>query len=346
MTIGDQPIGAGASPFVVAELSGNHNGDLGRALALMEAAKEAGADAVKLQTYTPDTMTIDCDRPEFRVTGGLWDGYTLYDLYRWAHTPWDWHEPLFAKGHDLGITVFSTPFDASAVDFLEQFDPPAYKIASFENTDLALVTRVVATGRPVIVSTGMASLRELDDLVQTARQAGCRDLALLHCVSAYPARSEEANLRTIPHLAEAFQAVVGLSDHTPGTAVAVVAIALGAAVVEKHLTLNRADGGPDAAFSLEPDELAALVAGCRDAHAALGKVSYERTRSEEGSVIFRRSVFAVADIAKGEPFTERNLRAIRPGHGLAPRHLADVIGRHATRPVARGEPLRWDAVGE
>ncbi len=343
--IAGRPVGPGHLPYVVAEMSGNHNGDIGRAFAIMVAAKQAGADAVKLQTYTADTMTIDHDGPAFVIRGGLWDGRSLYALYREAHTPWDWHEALFAKGRELGITVFSTPFDETAVDLLESLGAPAYKIASFEAVDLALIARTAATGKPLIISTGMADLAEITEAVHTARAKGAGGLVLLHCTSAYPAPVGDANLATIPHLAQAFDVIGGLSDHTPGTAVPVAAVALGAALIEKHFTLRRADGGPDAAFSLEPDELAALVRDTRAAWEARGRVTYDRQASEEASTVFRRSIYVVADIRAGERFTPENVRVIRPGHGLAPKDFDNVLGRPARCALSRGTALRWDMVG-
>jgi pseudaminic acid synthase len=341
ISIAGRPIGRDHPPYVIAEISGNHNGEIDRALALVEAAKAAGADAVKLQTYTADTITIDHDGPEFRIQGGLWNGRTLYDLYEEAHTPWEWHKPLFEKGREIGITVFSTPFDRTAIEFLESLDTPAFKIASFEAIDLPLISQAAATGKPIIISTGMTDEGEIADAVQAVRATGNEPI-LLHCVSAYPARPEEANLRTIPDMMDRFGVLVGLSDHTLGIEVAIAAVAGGACVIEKHFTLRRSDGGPDAAFSLEPDELKMLCHQCRSAWAALGRVSYQRTEGEKGNVAFRRSLYAVVDIPAGELLTEQNIRSIRPGYGLEPKHLSKVIGARARTNLKRGTPLSWD----
>lgn len=342
--IAGRPIGPDHPPYIVAELSGNHNGDLDRALTLIEMARDAGADAVKLQTYTADTITIDHDSPEFRITGGLWDGRSLHELYDEAHTPWAWHQALFDKARDVGITIFSAPFDGTAVDFLETLNVPAYKIASFEAVDLPLIARVAATGKPMIISTGMANRDEIGEAVTAARDAGCKDIVLLHCVSGYPAPPGDSNLRTIADIAERFDAVVGLSDHTLGTAVSVAAVSLGATLIEKHVTLSRADGGPDSSFSLEPDELALLVSSCRDAWEALGTVDYERKESEAGNAIFRRSLYVVEDIAAGEIITDAHVRSIRPGFGLAPKHLPQILGRRAKTDIVRGTAVSWDLV--
>ena len=337
-------IGPDSPPYVVAEMSGNHNGDINRAFALLEAAKASGAHAVKLQTYTADTITIDHGGPGFVIEGGLWGGRKLHDLYAEAHTPWEWHAPLFERARALGLGIFSSPFDFTAVDLLESLGAPAYKIASFELVDLPLVRRVAETGKPLIMSTGMAHLGEIQEAVAAARESGCRDLILLHCVSGYPSAPEDSNLRTIPHLAQAFGVQTGLSDHTLGVAVSVASVALGATFIEKHFTLKRSDGGPDSAFSLEPDELKSLVEGTHTAWAALGRVSYDLAPSERGNLQFRRSLYVVADMAAGEVFTEANLRSIRPGYGLAPKHLPEVLGKRASRALARGTPLSWGLV--
>jgi pseudaminic acid synthase len=342
--IAGRSIGPDFEPYVICELSGNHNGSLDRALQLLDAAAATGADAVKIQSYTPDTITIDHDGPGFRVEGGLWDGRKLYDLYGEAQTPFEWHEALFARARELGVTLFSTPFDESAVDLLEGLGAPAYKIASFEAIDLPLIAYVAAKRKPMIISTGMANLDEIGEAVRTARDNGCGQIVLLHCVSSYPAPDEQSNVRTVPALAERFGVVSGLSDHTFGSAVAVASIALGGCVVEKHFTLARADGGPDAAFSLEPDEFRTLVQDCKRAWTALGKPTYDLQGCERASLVFRRSIYVVRDIAAGEELTSENVRSIRPGHGLPPKHLPEVLGRKASRDLKRGDPLDWDSV--
>lgn len=344
MKIADRAIGPDSPPFVIAELSANHNGSLYRALEIMTAAGEAGADAVKLQTYTADSLTIDHDGPGFTIEGGLWDGYTLHALYEKAHTPWDWHEALFARGRELGMIVFSSPFDARAVDFLEGLDAPAHKIASFELIDLPLIRKVAATGKPMIMSTGMANLADIDAAVSAAQESGAGDIALLHCTSGYPTPAAEADLRTIPHLAEAFGLVTGLSDHTPGVGAPVAAVALGAAIIEKHFTLDRADGGPDAAFSLEPDEFRMLCDSVKLGWEALGGVRYEKTAAESGSMQFRRSLYIVADLAAGDVLTADNLRSIRPGFGLPPKYIDVLLGKRVNRDISRGTPMSWDLI--
>ncbi|MBV6750756.1 pseudaminic acid synthase [Pseudomonas chlororaphis] len=344
--IGQRVIGADAPPFIIAEMSGNHNQSLEVALRIVEAAAKAGAHALKLQTYTAETMTLDLDEGEFFIQDptSLWAGSSLYALYEKAHTPWEWHAPIFARARELGMLAFSTPFDETAVDFLESLDVPAYKIASFENTDLPLIRRVAATGKPLIISTGMASVAELDESVRAARAAGCKDLVLLKCTSTYPASPENSHVRTIPHLRELFGCQVGLSDHSMGVGVAVAAVALGATVVEKHFTLDRADGGVDSSFSLEPAELASLVVETERAWQALGQVHYGVTEAERKSLVYRRSLYVTRDMAAGETFSVDNLRAIRPGLGLAPRHLDAVLGRHARQALKRGTALAWSLV--
>ena len=344
MEIAGRPIGRDHEPYVICELSGNHNGSLDRALQLLEAAAATGADAIKIQSYTPDTITIDHDGPGFRIEGGLWDGRTLYDLYGEAQTPFEWHETLFRRASELGVTLFSSPFDESAVDLLDELHAPAYKIASFEAIDLPLVAYVASKRKPMIISTGMANLDEIGEAVSTARENGCEQLILLHCVSSYPAPDEQSNVRTVPDLAERFGVVSGLSDHTFGSAVAVASIALGGCVVEKHFTLRRADGGPDSAFSLEPDEFRTLVEDCKRAWRALGTVNYNLQGAEKGSLAFRRSLYVVHDVAAGDELTRENVRSIRPGFGLAPKHLPEVLGRQAARDLKRGEPLDWPSV--
>jgi pseudaminic acid synthase len=344
MTIDGRPVGPGHPPYIVAEMSGNHNGEIGRALAILDAAKAAGADSVKLQTYRADTITIDHDGPDFRVGKGLWEGQRLYDLYRDAHTPWEWHEPLFRHAREIGITIFSAPFDPTAVELLESLDAPVYKIASSEIVDIPLIRLVARTGKPLILSTGMATFAEIEEAVAAARDAGAKEIAILHCISAYPTPIERANLSNIPDLAERLGTVVGLSDHSMGTLASTVAIGLGAALIEKHFTLARADGGVDSAFSLEPAELATLVADTRAAQAALGTPVYGPTEAERDSLRFRRSLYVVADLKKGETITEASVRSIRPAHGLLPKYLDAVLGRKASRDLKRGEAFKADMV--
>ena len=348
INIAGRIIGPGHPPFIIAEMSGNHNQSLDRALAIVEAAAKAGAHAVKLQTYTADTMTLDIAEREFFINDpdSLWKGRSLYELYKEAYTPWEWHKPIFDRCRELGLIYLSTPFDETAVDFLEELDVPCYKIASFENTDIPLIRKVAATGKPMIISTGMATIAELDETVRTAREAGCRDLILLKCTSSYPATPENTNILTISHMRELFACEVGLSDHTMGIGVAVASVALGATIIEKHFTLSRADGGVDSAFSMEPDEMRALVAETERAWQALGKVSYAPTEKEKKSLIFRRSLYIVQDMKKGDILTRENLRAIRPGLGLPPKYFDDVVGKKATKDIIRGMPLSWDLIEE
>jgi len=342
--IAGRPIGGGHPPYIVAELSANHAGSLRHALRILEAAKAAGADAVKLQTYTADTITIDHNGPEFKISGGLWDGRTLYELYKEAHTPWDWHNRLFARASELGITIFSSPFDETAVDFLESLQTPAYKVASFELVDLPLIRCIAATGKPTIMSTGMASLEEITEAVEVFRAAGGSHFLLLHCISGYPTPPEQSNLLRIPRLVADFGCPVGLSDHTLGTEVAITAVALGACLIEKHLTLRRNDGGPDAAFSMEPPEFEALVAGTKTAYLALGTGSEERSDAEQGNISFRRSIYVVKDVMAGEMFTRENLKIIRPGWGLLPKYFDAVLGKRARQDITRGTRLSLDLI--
>jgi pseudaminic acid synthase len=341
--IGSRAIGSGERPYLIAEMSGNHNSSLDRALAIVDAAAAAGADAIKLQTYTADTMTLDVRKPGFVIEDdkSLWNGRQLYELYDDAHTPWDWHEPIMARARSHGIDCFSTPFDLTAVDFLEGLDVPAYKIASFENTDLPLIARVAATGKPMIISLGMASLAEVDEAVRTARDAGASDIVLLQCTSNYPASPENSNLATIPHIAATFGVLAGLSDHTMGCGGAIAGVALGACLIEKHFTLSRAEGGVDSAFSAEPHEFRMLRDECDRAALAIGTVRYGATRAEEGSRQFRRSLYIAEDMAAGDTLTERNLRAVRPGFGLPPKFLPQLLGRQVARPLERGTAVDW-----
>lgn len=343
--IAGRPIGRGHPPYVIAEVSANHNGELAQALRIIDAAVEAGADAVKIQTYRPDTITLDADTPDFQISGGLWDGRRLYDLYEWAHTPWDWHGALFSHARARGITLFSSPFDHTAVDLLESLNAPAYKIASFEAVDLPLIRYVASTGKPMIISTGMADRDEIAEAVQAAHAGGCRDLALLHCVSGYPAPPADYNLATIADMAARFGLPVGLSDHTLDNTTAIASVALGACIVEKHLTLDRAGGGPDDSFSLEPAQFADLCDGARTAWAAVGQVDYGRKSSEQGNVQFRRSLYFVRDLKAGETISADALRSVRPGYGMAPKHLEQVIGRKVSRDVRANSPVTPGVVG-
>ena len=337
--IAGRKIGPEYPPYIIAELSANHNGDINKAFQIIEEAKNAGADAIKLQTYTPDTITIDCDKEDFQIKGGLWDGKTLYELYEWAHTPWDWHEALFNKAKELGITMFSSPFDFTAVDLLENLNAPAYKIASFELVDHPLIAKVAQTGKPMIMSTGMANDIEIQEAIDVAKANGCQELLILHCVSGYPAPAEQYNLRTIADMQTRFNVLVGLSDHTIDNATAVTSVALGACLIEKHVTLNRNGGGPDDSFSLEPKELKQLVDDTETAWQSLGQVNYERTNAEKGNVKFRRSLYATKDIKAGEKFTDSNIRSIRPGYGLHPKYLNEVLSMSAKKNIKKGTAI-------
>ena len=342
MNINNRRIAIDEPPYIVAELSANHNGSIETAREMIEVAKQSGADAVKLQTYRPDTITIYCDHEDFRIHGGLWDNRTLYDLYAEAHMPWEWHTPLFEHAKKLGITIFSSPFDSTAVDLLEDLNAPAYKIASFELIDLPLVKYVASTRKPMILSTGMADAEEIQEAIDAAHEGGCKELAILHCVSGYPAPVEDYNLRVIPDMIQRFGLVTGLSDHTLDNTTALASIAMGAAIIEKHFTLDRNGEGPDDSFSLEPEELSQL---CRDSKAAwdsLGSVSYERKKSEQENVIFRRSLYVVKDIKAGEILTKENVRSIRPGYGLAPKFYDQILGRVVSHDISFGTPLSFD----
>jgi pseudaminic acid synthase len=342
--IDGRKIGSNNRPYVIAEISANHNGSIENAIAIMQAAKQAGADAIKLQTYTADTITINHKSNEFLLNDGPWAGKTLYELYEWAHTPWDWHRELFQKGKELGLTVFSSPFDKTAVDFLENFNPPAYKIASFELIDLPLIEYVAKTGKPMIMSTGMASKDEIIDAVESAKKGGCKEICLLHCTSGYPTPVSEADLKTIPEISKQFSLVTGLSDHTLGTTVSVASVALGASVIEKHVILNRTHGGPDADFSLEPKELELLINDVNIAWDSLGTIRSKQQESELTQKPLRRSIYVVADIKKGEVFSDKNIRSIRPGFGLPPKKLPMIIGLTASKNINRGTALQEEHI--
>jgi pseudaminic acid synthase len=347
LQIGSRSIGPGYPVYIVAEISANHHQDFNQAVSIIQAAKEAGADAVKLQTYTPDTITIRSDREEFRIRGGtLWDGRTLYELYGEAHTPWEWQPKLKQVADDLGLDLFSSAFDATAVDFLEKMNVPAHKLASFELVDIPLIRKMSATGKPLIVSTGMGTLEEIEEAIESARQAGATQIALLKCTSAYPASPDEMNLRTIPALASRFGLPVGLSDHTTGISAPVAAVALGACIIEKHITLSRSQEGPDTAFSLEPQEFKAMVEAVRTAERALGEVHFGPGTHESGSRVLRRSLFVVEDIKQGDRFNNHNVRSIRPAHGLHTRHLPQILGKRAARNIGSGTPLSWDLIDD
>lgn len=346
INIGGRLVGSAHKPFIIAEMSGNHNQSLEKALQIVEAAAKAGVDALKLQTYTADTMTLDIKEGEFYIDNpeSLWKGTSYYDLYKEAYTPWEWHEPIFQRCRELGLIAFSSPFDETAVDFLEELNVPCYKIASFENTDIPLVEKAASTGKPLIISTGMATVAELDESIRAARAAGCKDIILLKCTSTYPASPENSNLLTLPHMKELFQCEVGLSDHTMGIGVGVASVVLGATVIEKHFTTSRAEGGTDAAFSMEPEEMQALVEETEKAWQSLGQISYGPTKAEERSLKDRRSLYVVNDIKAGEMLTKDNIRAIRPGFGLPPKHYKNVLGKQAKVDVKKGTPLSWDIV--
>lgn len=344
LSINGREISPDAPPYVISELSANHNGSLEAALRIIDAAQAAGADAVKIQTYRPDTITLRSDKPDFQIRGGLWAGRTLYDLYEWAHTPWEWHEALFAHARKRGITLFSTPFDHTAVDLLEELGAPAYKIASFEAVDLKLIRYVASKRKPMIISTGMADLEEITEAVAAAREGGCEELALLHCVSGYPAPPGDYNLATIPDMARRFGVPIGLSDHTIDNTTAVASVALGAVIIEKHMTLDRTGGGPDDSFSLEPAEFAQLCQSARTAWEALGRIDYGRKSSEIGNVMFRRSLYFVKDMRAGEIVTPDAVRSVRPGYGLAPKHIDEVVGQVLAVSVEANTPVIWDKI--
>jgi pseudaminic acid synthase len=344
ISIAGRPIGTGHAPYVIAEMSANHNGNIDTAFRIIEEAKKAGADALKIQTYRPDTITLDSDLPDFQIKGGLWDGKTLYELYEWAHTPWEWHKPLFEHSRKVGIPIFSSPFDTTAVDLLEDLNAPAYKIASFEAVDLPLIRYVAKTGKPMIISTGMADAEEIQEAIDAARSGGCTQLAILHCVSGYPAPAEDYNLRTITDMVERFGLVTGLSDHTLDNTTAIASVVLGASLIEKHFTLDRHGGGPDDSFSLEPKDLAELCSGAKTAWKSLGKVDYGRKSSEVGNTQFRRSLYFVEDLKCGDRITSSSIRSVRPGYGLPPKYFDHLLNRKLKSDVQKGTAVTWDVL--
>ena len=343
-SIAGRKIGPAHSPYVIAEMSANHNGNIETAFKIIEEAKKSGADAIKMQTYTPDTLTLKCDLPDFQITDGLWAGRNLYDLYEWAHTPWDWHKPLFDHARKVGITIFSSPFDSTAIDLLEDLNAPAYKIASFEAVDLPLIKYAASTGKPMIISTGMADADEIQEAIDAAREGGCKQLAVLHCVSGYPAPAEDYNLRTIPDMIERFGLVTGLSDHTLDNTTAITSVAMGASIIEKHFTLDRNGGGPDDSFSIEPSEMTALCRGAKTAWQALGNVDYGRKSSEQGNVKFRRSLYFIKPLKAGDRITYDSVRCVRPGFGIPPKELTAVLGAILKSDVDFGVALNWNSI--
>ena len=346
ISINGRTIGPDYSPYIIAEMSANHNGSINNSFELIKRAKQSGADAVKIQTYRPDTITLDCDSPDFQINDGLWAGRTLYELYSWAHTPWEWHKPLFDYARKIGITIFSSPFDSSAVDLLEDLNAPAYKIASFEAVDTQLIKYAASTGKPLIISTGMADAEEIEEAIEAAKEGGCKDLAILHCVSGYPADPSDYNLHTVLDMKERFKLVTGLSDHTLSNVTAIASVALGVSIIEKHFTLDRSGGGPDDSFSLEPKDLKALCVDSETAWSSLGRINYGRKASEETNVKFRRSLYFVDDMQAGEVITRSSLRSVRPGYGLAPKHFEDLIGRSVVRQVSKNTAATWEDVDE
>ncbi|OAL58417.1 MULTISPECIES: pseudaminic acid synthase [unclassified Halomonas] len=344
VVIAGRKIGSDQPPYIIAEMSANHNGNIETAFRIIDEAKKAGADALKIQTYTPDTITLDSDLPDFQIKGGLWDGKTLYELYEWAHTPWDWHKPLFEHSRKIGIPIFSSPFDSTAVDLLEGLNAPAYKIASFESVDLQLIRYVAATGKPMIISTGMANAEEIEEAITAAREGGCKQLAILHCVSGYPAPAEDYNLRTIADMIERFGLVTGLSDHTLDNTTAIASIVMGASLIEKHFTLDRNGGGPDDSFSLEPADLAALCRDSKTAWKAIGEVDYGRKSSEHGNVKFRRSLYFVNDLKAGAIISDADIRSVRPGYGIEPKYMEELIGKKLKTDIFKNTPVCWESL--